>query len=365
MLVVEHVLLRPKFIGDALYPVCCDAECSTCDNADPYSFRLTYVMPGWTRQYTQDLDLRRYADRTVRRETPAHLLAKICWVGNDGYVENPCDEVVESLADLLLEQGETASHTPASPPDACTCALAIQRAFGEAFAAWFADRKFAFLRDDALAAAIDELFQSVAPPQGDCTTVITPALWDSVRAAMTTHFTTIASRGWQFERFEWAWYAWLDANAKIDWSEERLVERVEAILATGLLAGAPGAATLCDCAQGIVVAYGAAFHGWMHDNFAAGRAYEELPPFDGPAVTLCADHSFAPDTASKVATLLQHRYGLYVEPSYRLWIVVTLLAGLRNTYPGATLHDCDQGGDLAPVRLDSTALGNYPRRTTL
>lgn len=365
MLVVEHVLLRPKFIGDALYPACCEAECSTCDNADPYSFRLTYVMPGWTRQYTRDLDLRRYADRTIQRETPSHLLAKICWVGNDGYVENPCDEAVDRLADLLLAHGETASHTPASPEGACTCAHAIHHAFSEAFAAWFADRKFAFLRDDALASALDQLFRSVSPPQGDCTTVITPALWDRVRASMTSHFTAIARGGWQFERFEWAWYAWLDANAAIDWSEERLVERVEAILAANLLAASPGATPLCDCALRIVAGYGAGFHAWMRDNLAAGRAFEDLPPFDGPAVTLCADHSFSPDARSKVATLLKDRYDAYVGPSYRLWVVVNLLAGLRNTYPGATLHDCDQGGDLDPVRLDNTALGNYPRRTTL
>ena len=61
MIVVEHLLLRPKFIGDAVYPACCDAGCSTCGNEDPYSFRLTFVMPGWTEQYTDNLDLRVFA----------------------------------------------------------------------------------------------------------------------------------------------------------------------------------------------------------------------------------------------------------------------------------------------------------------
>ena len=40
------------------------------------------------------------------------------------------------------------------------------------------------------------------------------------------HFVDIALYGWQFERFEKAWCAWLDANAAIDWTEERLLERV-------------------------------------------------------------------------------------------------------------------------------------------
>ncbi|MBV8361735.1 MAG: hypothetical protein JO189_27925, partial [Deltaproteobacteria bacterium] len=75
-IVVEHLLLRPKFIGDALYPACCDAGCSTCGNEDPYSFRLTYVMPGWTTQYTDNLDMRGYAERTIKEETPSHLLGK-------------------------------------------------------------------------------------------------------------------------------------------------------------------------------------------------------------------------------------------------------------------------------------------------
>ena len=51
--------------------------------------------------------------------------------------------------------------------------------------------------------------------------------------------------------------------------------------------------------------------------------------------------------------------------SYWLWVVVNLLDNLRNTYPGATLHDCDDGSDHNPVRLDNTALGNYPLRSTL
>jgi len=63
--------------------------------------------------------------------------------------------------------------------------------------------------------------------------------------------------------------------------------------------------------------------------------------------------------------LLGERYASYKEVSYRLWVVVSLLANLRSTWPGATLHDCDDGSDHNPVRLDNTALGNYPLRTSV
>jgi len=238
--------------------------------------------------------------------------------------------------------------------------------FSETFSAWFADKKLSFLREDALAAAIAAEFAGIAQPaDGEYKTLFTAALWDEVRALMTARFTEIASQGWQFERFEAAWRTWLDANAAIDWTDERLVERVEALLMAGVQTANASAGALCDCAKRIVTDYGSAYYAWMRDNFTAGHAFEDLTPFAEPAVTLCAGLSFTPDTQPKIAALLQERYAAYALPSYWLWVVTTLLAGLRNTYPGATLHDCDEGSDFNPVRLDNTALGNYPRKTTL
>jgi hypothetical protein len=75
--------------------------------------------------------------------------------------------------------------------------------------------------------------------------------------------------------------------------------------------------------------------------------------------------NFKAGTADVIAALLGERYDAYKEVSYWLWVVVNLLSQLRNAYPGATLHDCDDGSDHNPVRLDNTALGNYPLRTTL
>jgi hypothetical protein len=366
LIVVEHLLLRPKFPGDALYPACCDSGCSICGNEDPYSFRLTFVMPGWTAQYTDNLDLRRFAERTIQQETPSHLLGKTCWVGNDGFVENPCDEVVGKLADLLLAEGLTADGTSPSEDDACACANALYHAFSAAFIAWYEDKTLAFLHGDALNALIGAQFQ-VAPTPADvtCTTVLDTALWTKVRAMMTAHFVDIALHGWQFERFERAWCKWLDANAVIDWTEERLLERVQAVLIANLVTPSVQESAICQCARMILTDYGMKFHDWMDANIKAGIAFETFPAFVPPAVVLCAGLSFKAGTAGAIAALLNERYDAYKAVSYRLWVVVNLLSKLSNTYPGATLHDCDDGSDHNPVRLDNTALGNYPLRTTL
>lgn len=47
---------------------------------DPYSFKLTVLLPGWVDEFG-DPDFRRFAERKIRMETPAHLWPKICWIG--------------------------------------------------------------------------------------------------------------------------------------------------------------------------------------------------------------------------------------------------------------------------------------------
>ena len=112
-------------------------------------------------------------------------------------------------------------------PICCACANAIYHAFSAVFAAWFKDKKFSFLKEKALDTLIAAQFQAKpAPTDVTCTTVLDPALWKKVQGLMTTYFVGIALNGWQFERFEWAWCKWLDANTAIDWTEERLIERI-------------------------------------------------------------------------------------------------------------------------------------------
>ena len=62
----------------------------------------------------------------------------------------------------------------------------------------------------------------------------------------------------------------------------------------------------------------------------------------------------------EILNFLKDRYNSFKEVSFRLWNVVNILGELHNIYPVATLHDCDEGSDINPVRLNNTALGNDP-----
>ena len=75
---VEHILLRPLTTDYLLMPV--HVSCADClENADPYSFRITIVLPFWPKRF-QDWRFRKFFEETTRNETPAHLAVKICWV---------------------------------------------------------------------------------------------------------------------------------------------------------------------------------------------------------------------------------------------------------------------------------------------
>jgi len=58
-------------------------SCEDCeiDVYDPYSFRISVVLPGFAYRF-QDPDFRKYAETVIRQEIPSHVLAKICWVGD-------------------------------------------------------------------------------------------------------------------------------------------------------------------------------------------------------------------------------------------------------------------------------------------
>ncbi|MGV8136584.1 MAG: hypothetical protein AB2L20_15350 [Mangrovibacterium sp.] len=84
--VLEHILLRPDLgilSGDQPFlPVCIDANGSYCPPVDPYSFRVTVVLPGYGMRL-RDKHFRRFAERIIRMETPAHVLPRICFVSEE------------------------------------------------------------------------------------------------------------------------------------------------------------------------------------------------------------------------------------------------------------------------------------------
>ena len=87
--VVEHLLLRPRFTplevpgGDPLLTICIPSNCDFCGEQDPYSFRLTVVLSGQSGIANSGIEFRRFAEMTIRKEVPAHLALKICWVSDE------------------------------------------------------------------------------------------------------------------------------------------------------------------------------------------------------------------------------------------------------------------------------------------
>ena len=366
-IIVEHLLLRPKFPGDALYPACSNGACKTCGDEDPYSFRLTFVMPGWTEPYNTNMEMRDFAERTIRRETPSHIMSKICWVGNDGFVGNPDDPVINTMAELLEIAGQTVSEERPEIEEACVCARKIYFTCGDFFWNWFVDKTLNIFQPDALKTALESEFAKISAADFRCMIHLNDELWDELMQTMLAYFQDIALHGWQFERFEDAWCTWLEANARFDWTEEHVQKEVEAILTNNLKP--KDAATeadgekkkICTTAAEILAHYGNKFHHWMIENLGAKKELfdiNKLQGFTPPNLELCPER-FKRDTAlEQLNDLLQERYTKYVEVSYRLRTVVNLLSELNSTYPTATLHDCDEGSDQNPVRLGKTVLGN-------
>jgi hypothetical protein len=89
MHVIDHLLLRPlptpqniteQDLIDGFSPLCPDLnpDCD-CPVTDYYSFRISVILPYWTERF-RNMDFRGFAEDTIHRETPAHILPKFCWV---------------------------------------------------------------------------------------------------------------------------------------------------------------------------------------------------------------------------------------------------------------------------------------------
>lgn len=84
MFLIEHMMLRPDVNlttvnPDTFMPICAD-ECDNCEPIDPYSYRVSVVLPGYTLRFA-NADFRNYIEKIIKEELPAHVLAKICWIG--------------------------------------------------------------------------------------------------------------------------------------------------------------------------------------------------------------------------------------------------------------------------------------------
>ena len=121
---VEHILLRPSFPEEVseeteseseeseedfippFLPICTD-NCEDDCGIDPYSYRVSIVIPGYTYRFSNP-DFRNYMENIIKEELPAHVLPKICWVGHrESDIKNIKEQYLQQLdneRDAAIEQ---------------------------------------------------------------------------------------------------------------------------------------------------------------------------------------------------------------------------------------------------------------------
>jgi len=102
---IEHILLRPRNNQFGLAPVCLDPNCDFCGEQDPYSFRISVVLPYWPA-HLRSLAFRNYFENMIREESPAHTTVKVCWVNNSSLFEfeNAYKSWLTALANYSFDQ---------------------------------------------------------------------------------------------------------------------------------------------------------------------------------------------------------------------------------------------------------------------
>ncbi len=93
---IEHVFLLPDLQDDdaeleKFLPVCID-DCNDCCSMDPYSFKVSIILPGYTQRFS-DPDFRAYMELMIQAELPAHIVPRICWIGHRDNYELEEDEI--------------------------------------------------------------------------------------------------------------------------------------------------------------------------------------------------------------------------------------------------------------------------------
>lgn len=360
--VIEHLLLRPKFIGDALMPSSYTETCDLCTQADPYSFQLTYVMPGWAEPYSNNLTMREFANRTLLEEMPSHLLAKVCWVGNQGLDENECNGLVDRLVDCLQDAMNITDEA------ACNLAKTIYQQTSEVFITWFIPQRLRIWHTTALKSAINTLLASTL--NNFAAQLPSAELKNKVATTVVDYFTELGIRGWQFDRLENTWQEWLFANARLTLTGDTVFQQIYAHLENALvnpLMTAEQKNALNLLAHKIIQGYGQNFSVWISTQITQGKqlAQVNFASFVPNAIDLSGSLTFKPNTSLAVKQQLNGLYQTAVEASYQLQLLLTLMTQLYNIYPSARLHDCDDGSDINPVRLGATTLGSQTLREQL
>ncbi len=80
--IVEHLLMRPRKKEWPLLAAPLEAIASVPQSWDPYSHYLHIIMPGWGTRFEKP-PFRAFVEQVIRRELPAHLIARVCFVSRD------------------------------------------------------------------------------------------------------------------------------------------------------------------------------------------------------------------------------------------------------------------------------------------
>lgn len=392
--IIEHLLLRPRYPGDTLMPVCLDETCTACGEEDPYSFQLTIVMPGWAKPFDRDVELRRFADRTIRLETPAHLMVKICWVGNVENDFNPCYPHLIRVADLLCDEGEYDTDELKLGEQVASDTEKLWAHFKAHFEDWFAGREQEFFDEVRTEQQLKILFDGLQleTPENFAASNLAN-LKKELDEHMAAHFATVAAYGKQHSRIRKAWESWLEVAGQVDWCEvsirtrldELMIEiqreKVERRLERPLKPEEVQAAK--DASREVLEKFGAVYHRlvtsklgiapvpddmtkWVQLIFLGeksnGTENEEKKKFKGiypdkkikfKGIRMVRGKDF-----TEVMSLFESIFRKeHLEATKRLKRLIGILSNLSSVYPTATLHDCDDGSDDNPVRLSSTTLG--------
>lgn len=120
MFLVEHMMLRPDVHQttvnpDTFMPICAE-ECGDCEPIDPYSYRVSVVLPGYTLRFA-NTDFRNYIEKIIKEELPAHVLAKICWIGyREKDVKDPAENQLvqfeKTYKDYLIAKTDLNQEQP-------------------------------------------------------------------------------------------------------------------------------------------------------------------------------------------------------------------------------------------------------------
>jgi hypothetical protein len=67
-------------IEDSLLPIVLDSDkCDDCQIQDPYTCIASVIIPHWQGRF-DNMDFRRFFERQLRMEAPAHVFLVICWI---------------------------------------------------------------------------------------------------------------------------------------------------------------------------------------------------------------------------------------------------------------------------------------------